>query len=184
MAENSARIRIRELSVRSKADRRLFSASFVIMFYTGRTVFFICSENHTDSSVDRKSEITDRFQCINRSDYRSLVIQNSAAVHLSVMNLACQRRVFPSLSKRNNIQMSKNRCHFFALAIFDPANLVVKIACLKSKLLAQCQSVVQSFLRSSSIWCVFLRCAFDTFDCDTLFDGSKDLIFKLHHLLV
>ena len=174
----------RELSVRCKSNRRFLSACLIVMTYTGRTILLVGSENDTDSSVDFKIQVPNRFQCVNRADHRALVIQDTPSVHLSVVDLASKRRVFPAFSKWNDIKVTQDCRHLLTVSIFDPAHFIVQVASLKSKLLPQRQCVIQSLFRPSSIWCVLFRSALDALDRNTFFEGGKNFIFKLHHFFI
>ena len=174
----------RELCVRCKSNSRKFSANLDIMFYTGRTALFITSEQHTDSSVKRKSQILNCFQRIKCSNRWTFIILHTASVHLSILYFASKRIMAPPFPKRNNIQMSQNADHLFAFTILNITYSIINISRLESQLFSKCQGMIQGLFYFPSVRCIWLRFPFHAADCNALADAVQHLILQFKDFLI
>src|SRR5690606_12700694 len=97
----------RKISIRRKSDIRHFLC-LEIAFHAAESAFLVCADDQPDTSLELESCILDHFQRHPCSDRGAFIIDSAAPEQFSVNNLPAIRVFRPAISRRDDIDVTKN----------------------------------------------------------------------------
>ena len=87
----------------------------------------LAAEDDSDSLFKRHSTVKQFLHRHDCTERRSFVVHHASSVHLPVLNAQIIRRIVPVISRRHNIEVSKNSDKLISLSDFRPAYAILAV---------------------------------------------------------
>ncbi len=116
---------------------------FVIRDIFPAAGFLLTAEDNADSLIQFDACIQQIFHGVNRSDCRSLIVNDAASVQFPIFDYGGKGSGFPAAPWWNNVQMNEDSDERIPFSDLCPADSVIAVFRFKTQCIAELEYILQ-----------------------------------------